>query len=73
MNFTAAMRTSNSRGLLASLLKLHLSLVPESTPKRVFVSNFHVKVYESQFERKTKNVAVVVIVVTVVAITGAMS
>ena len=35
MNNTAAMRTSNCRELLASLLRLHLRLVPERTPKRV--------------------------------------
>ena len=35
MNFTAALRISNCRRSLASLLRLHCSLVPEGTRKRV--------------------------------------
>ena len=38
INFTAAMRISNCRGWLASLLRLQLSLVLERTPKLVHFS-----------------------------------
>ena len=53
MNFTAAMRISNCRGLLASLLRLLRSLVLEGTPKSVhFRLKFYMTVHKSHFKQK---------------------
>ena len=67
MNFIAAVRSSNCRGLRASLLRLHLSFVIERTPKRVHKSQFEQKNVVAVF------VIVIVVAVVILAINGTMS
>ena len=66
MNFTAALRISNCRRSLASLPKLHCSLVPKGTRKRVPPSQKFISKSIRPRLSKKGNVAVVVIVVVVV-------
>ena len=69
MNFTAEMRTSNCQGLLASLFRLHPSLVPERTPKRVqFRLNFYIKSISPSFSKNKKFVVVVIVVAVAVVV-----
>ena len=69
MDFTAAMKISNCRGLLASLLS-HTRAPFQSVHLNVFisVSNSYMKVHKSRYEPKMKNFAIVVTVTVVVVI-----
>ena len=73
MNFTAALRISNCRESLASLPRLHCSLVPKGTRKRVRASPSQKFVSKSisirpRLSKKGNVVVVVIVVVVVVAI-----
>ena len=46
------MRTSNCRGLLAALLRLHFSLIPERTPKEGFPFSDFCRARDSQRSHK---------------------
>ena len=73
MRITAAMKVSNCGGLLALLLRLHFSLIPECTPKRVqFRLKFFMKIHKFQFEQKYECCCFVIVFVIVV-ITGTKS
>ena len=62
MNFTAAMKIPNFRGLLASLLRLHRGLVPDCTDKSV---HFRLNLL---YENPKVQVVVLVVIIAVVVV-----
>ena len=71
MNFTAALRTCNCQGSLASLLRLHYTAASfQSAHVNVCISvpKFYIKVHKARIEQKRNVVVVVIFVVVVVAI-----